>query len=149
MDNDKDFETDQAEREAQALRQIRVGIYLNQLRSARKLKLTDIAEATRVSASYLSDIERGKKLPSDLTIRALAKFYEVDEIDMFARFGKTPLDITLALLENPSLKRTIRDVSSTKKLTDDEKQEFFDKVERLYRDFVIEKNPDNSKIKDK
>ena len=142
-DYGSDFEQEQAEREAQALRQIRVGTYLNKLRAERKLKLTDVSAVINVSATYLSDIERGKKLPSDLTIRNLAKFYEVDEIDLFARFGKTPMDINLALLDNPRLKRTIRQVSGSKKLTDDEKQEFYDKVERLYKDFAIEKDLEN------
>ena len=128
------------EREAQALRLIRVGNYLNTLRIERGLKLADIANVLKVSASYVSDIERGRKQPSDRAIRELAKFYEQDEIGLFEKFGKTPLEITNAILNNPRLKRTVAQVSCSKKLTDDEKQEFYDKVERLYRDFAIEKD---------
>ena len=143
MKVDDDDELEMEEREAQAIRQVRVGKYLSNLRAERNFKLSDLSTVIGVSPSYISDIERGKKQPSDMSIRAIAKFYGVDEIDLFERFGKIPGDVSAALLNNTRLKRTIRQVAATKKLTEDEKQEFYDKVERLYRDFAIEKQLDD------
>ena len=125
-------------RRAQAIRQINVGEFLQQQRKAKRLTLAEVASAVGISPTYLSDIEHGRKLPSDIAIREIAEYYGIDEVDLFTQFGKIPLTVKDELRDNVWLQRTLTDIRKSKKLTDDEKQTFYDGVQQMYKDMLRE-----------
>ena len=91
-------------------RNIDTGNYLQKLRLNKKLTLSSASKSINISPTYLSDIEHGRKLPSDITIKNIAEFYEIDEIDLFNKFGKISLTVKELLLSDlnvPERKRLL------------------------------------------
>lgn len=60
---------------------ISIGDRLRSLRHNKKLK--HVAEATGLSISFLSDMERGKSIPSLPTCEVLAQYYEITLSELF------------------------------------------------------------------
>ena len=135
---EEELEDELESRRLQAVRLVNVGGYLQRLRKAGKHILADVANAVGISPTYLSDIEHGRKLPSDLAIRELAKFYEINELDLFSQFGKIPISVKEELHDNVWLQRTLLKIRKSKKLSDEKKQEFYDQVQLLYKDMLDE-----------
>lgn len=54
---------------------INLAEYLNAMRENRDMKLREVSERTGLSISYLSDLERGRTLPSIETLEKLASCY--------------------------------------------------------------------------
>ena len=88
-------------------RNIDTGNYLQNLRLSKKLTLSSASKSINISPTYLSDIEHGRKIPSDITIKSIVDFYEIDEIDLFNKFGKISLTVKELLLNNLNLQRKI------------------------------------------
>jgi transcriptional regulator with XRE-family HTH domain len=57
--------------------EIRLGERLRRLRSARRLSLRDLADRSGLTASFISQIERGKASPSITSLARLAEVFEV------------------------------------------------------------------------
>lgn len=56
---------------------MRLGSELRRLRKSQRHTLAEVGEATKLSVSFLSDIERGRTGPSLDTLEKLATFYNV------------------------------------------------------------------------
>ncbi len=54
-----------------------LGVRLREIRKERAEALTDVSSAVGLTAGYLSDVERGTKLPSVPTLLALADHYQL------------------------------------------------------------------------
>jgi transcriptional regulator with XRE-family HTH domain len=65
-----------------------VGDRLRVGRARKRLTLRKTAETVGVSASYLSDIENGRKIPSEEVVRAVAKALDLDADDLMAAAGR-------------------------------------------------------------
>ncbi len=63
---------------------MKLGERLREVRRARKRTLLQVAEATQLSVSYLSDLERGRTNPSIATLERLAGCYEVPLGDLLS-----------------------------------------------------------------
>jgi transcriptional regulator with XRE-family HTH domain len=59
-----------------------LGLKIRQLRARRKLSLKDLADRTELSASYLNEIENGKKYPKIEKLAAIAQGLEVNLEDL-------------------------------------------------------------------
>jgi len=57
---------------------------LKELRTERQLTLKELAERTELSVSYLSDIERGRTVPTLATLETLANALAVTVIDFLS-----------------------------------------------------------------
>jgi transcriptional regulator with XRE-family HTH domain len=57
---------------------------LKELRTARQLTLKELAERSELSVSYLSDIERGRTVPTLATLETLANALAVSVIDLLS-----------------------------------------------------------------
>jgi transcriptional regulator with XRE-family HTH domain len=57
---------------------------LKELRNERQLTLKELAERTELSVSYLSDIERGRTVPTLATLETLANALAVTVIDFLS-----------------------------------------------------------------
>ena len=88
-------------------RNIDAGNYLQNLRLSKKLTLSSASKSINISPTYLSDIEHGRKIPSDITIKSIVDFYEIDEIYLFNIFGKISLTVKELLLSDLNLQRKI------------------------------------------
>lgn len=56
---------------------MKLGGELRRLRKSRSLTLAEVGEATKLSVSFLSDVERGRTRPSLDTLEKLAAYYNV------------------------------------------------------------------------
>lgn len=73
--------------------EVKLGAALRAARTSRRLSLTEVADATRISASFLSLVELGK---SDITIGRLARlaeFYRVSFTDLLGGAELTDPDV--------------------------------------------------------
>jgi transcriptional regulator with XRE-family HTH domain len=68
---------------------VALGRKLRELRQVRVLSLSDVAAETNISASMLSQLERGIVAPSLATLHTLAQFYDTRLFELFQE-GGTP-----------------------------------------------------------
>ena len=101
------IEKEVKQRSEQAIRQIQTGGYLQKLRVEHNLRLIDVSNKINISPNFLSEIEKGKRIPSDSNIRKLAELYDVDEIKLFDMYGKIALSVKEELIENKGLQKTL------------------------------------------
>ncbi len=68
-----------------------LGVRLREIRKDREERLEDVSSAVGLAVSYVSDVERGTKLPSVATLLALADHYGVLVTDLLQvyPFGAT------------------------------------------------------------
>lgn len=64
-----------------------LGEYLEKIRKAKNLSLRQVNYKSNVSFSHLSMIEHGTRKPSPLTLKELAKVYNLDYIDLYEKAG--------------------------------------------------------------
>lgn len=63
---------------------MKLGDRLKEIRQQHKMTLLEIAGNTKMSVSYLSDLERGRTRPSMDTLERLAGCYEITIFDLLA-----------------------------------------------------------------
>ena len=114
-----------------------LGKELNKLRMSRGLSLAQVSMRVGCNAGYLSDIERGRLMPSDTLIRALASYYSLDENELFERIGRVPLAVREELETSTLLQKTLKEITSSA-LNPDKKQELYQRFYGLFKDFEIQ-----------
>jgi transcriptional regulator with XRE-family HTH domain len=71
--------------------EITLGSYLRSQRETAELSIRELARLSGVPASYITEIEGGKKTkPSAEILQKLANILEIDTADLFAFIGVTP-----------------------------------------------------------
>ncbi|SFH22668.1 Helix-turn-helix [Desulfotomaculum arcticum] len=120
----------------QLLRQAEAGELLQEKRAEKGCSLAQVGEIVGCSPTYLSEIERGLKLPSDILISKLARFYEMDETELFHKYRKIPLPAIEELEKNTALQKTLLEINKNKNLTEEQKHKLYDKLYDIYKDFV-------------
>lgn len=116
-------------------RRFNAGAYLTGLRSKLNKSMTAVAKCVGISTAYLSEIEKGLKLPSDLLIRNLSDFYKIDENELFRKYGKIPLFAREEFQKQESLQTVLAEISR-KNIPEEHKQELYDNIMKLYREFL-------------
>lgn len=91
----------------------RLGQYLSELRLRRDLSLAKVSSKVGTNTSYLSEIEHGRKMPDDNLMSELAKFYGLDENNLFEMVGKVPLSAREELESNVLLQRILKEIAGT------------------------------------
>ena len=69
------------------------GIELRRLRKEAKYTQDEVARLAEVSASYISQLETGKKKPTDKVITQLSKALGIEENRLFIKVGKIKMDL--------------------------------------------------------
>ena len=89
---------------------------LRELRTSRKFTLKDLAERSGLSVSYLSDIERGRTVPTINSLEAMASAFGISVVDFLigTDFAGVKTEASLpdglkALLEDPNYGKEIND----------------------------------------
>lgn len=120
---------------------IEVGKMLRERRKNFDFTLRFVSEKIGVSENYISEIEKGTKgkIPSDLIIRQLAEIYKVDERELFKGFGKIPISLKEELEKNEGLTDTLYRIQKNKKLNDDDRNNLYDEIQKLYLKHLDEK----------
>ena len=98
-----------------------LGHKLKTLRQAKKLNQGEVAEATGIIRSSLSNYETGRRTPSLEQIRILAEFYEVD----LSYFGVVKKDDIFELLARA------KNIFESD-IDNEKKKEVFDELMKLY-----------------
>ncbi|HEX2031433.1 MAG TPA: helix-turn-helix transcriptional regulator [Actinomycetota bacterium] len=103
-----------------------IGEFIRTQRRLARLSLRQLAEVTKVSNAYLSQVERGLYRPSAKVLKALAGALDVSAETLFARAG---------LLDEPEADEQVdveRAIRLDPRLTDEQKETLL----RVYRGFV-------------
>jgi transcriptional regulator with XRE-family HTH domain len=107
------------------------GEYICDLRAERGLTLVQLGEQLGVSANYLSELERGLKMPSDLFVRKLSDFFGINEDIIFKRLGKIPLAAREELESSLHLQETLAEINRSR-MSEDTKQKMYDEISKIY-----------------
>lgn len=113
-------------------RLIPAGLKLKELRSETRLSVHKVSRAVGISSSYLSEIERGLKEPSDEVLEALAEYYKVGKSELFSLYGKIAPAETSLLLDNPAFRKTIIRMSTDDSLTVEDRLEIANALKSVY-----------------
>jgi len=81
-------------------------------RARKHLTLRDAAEQIGRSASFLSDIEHGRRMPSEDVLQDLARLLDLDPDDLMASSGRLPTEVAEYLKTTPDAARLFRTLSS-------------------------------------
>jgi len=133
------IEKEVKQRSEQAIRQITTGGYLQKLRVERNLRLIDVSNKINISPNFLSEIEKGKRIPSDSNIRKLAKLYDVDEIELFDMYDKIALSVKEELKENKGLQKTLILIRESE-MNGEDKIRLYDRFYEMYKSFCESMN---------
>ncbi|MDA8440765.1 MAG: helix-turn-helix transcriptional regulator [Peptococcaceae bacterium] len=123
----------------QIIRQVDTGRFLLAERTKRNLTQPIVAKQLGVSPSYLSEIEKGVKVPSDLLIQELGKYYEIDEDELFQKYGKLPLLAKEEIKNSEDVQKALADIARLRKkkaLSDDQCQKLYEEWVQVYQDFI-------------
>jgi hypothetical protein len=66
----------------------------------------------------------------------LSKNYDIDEVILFTRFGKIPILAKEELAKTTGLQKVLTKIHLNNKLTDAQKETFFNSIERTYKEFI-------------
>jgi transcriptional regulator with XRE-family HTH domain len=129
------------EKAEQIMRMVEVGEYFHQLRTEKmNVSLKVVADKLNLSATYLSEIERGVKMCSDFLIRELCDFYEVDEGVVFQKLGKVPLYILEEVEDSAPLQSLISKIKRDPTLTDDKRYKVYEALHKAYNRLMDEED---------
>lgn len=114
------------------------GVFLRHLRMKKGASLSEVGEAAGMSHNFLSELERGKKEPSDETLRALAKFYNIDEDELFKILERVYLRTKEYIVQDPELQKILSELQKKYKDEPDKIRSVKDKILRLYTELLEE-----------
>ncbi|MTV50777.1 helix-turn-helix domain-containing protein [Heliobacillus mobilis] len=135
------MEENRQERIEELSRNMETGDLLKEMRKEKGITLAELGkEIGGVSVTYLSEIERGQKVPSDHLVRQLADYYDIDEDFLFAKFGKVPMAARRVFEDNPLLLKTLADIGRSDGIPEDMKQDLYDYLHNLYKHIANRKN---------
>ncbi len=105
------------------------GTFLRSQRRLANLSLREMAERTKVSNAYLSQVERGLHAPSVRVLRSIAQALDLSTEAMLAHAGLLGDDPADAAGESPVTEAAIR---ADRRLTDDQKEALLS----VYRSYI-------------
>lgn len=108
------------------------GAYLRELRKEKKLSLFKVSKQIGISGNYLSEIERGKKNPSDFILGLLADFYDIDKNKLFGMYGKFYNEDFEYLKEHPELIKLFTQIVTDKRNSDDDIYDIAKELHNVY-----------------
>lgn len=97
------------------------------------LTIKELGKLIGVSPDFLSEMERGNKIPSDYLIYNLADFFDISEDILFTGFNKTPIfgDYYHSIKDRRRFKELIYEVM-TSDINEDSRQLLYDNIFEAY-----------------
>jgi len=111
-----------------------IGNELRGMRQLKKLQVKDVAKDIGVSSTYISEIERNNKVPSNDLIEKMATIYNINERRLFKGFKVLPDSMVYELTSEYGLYDIIFELSENESFTREQKDEFYKKVQSLYKE---------------
>jgi transcriptional regulator with XRE-family HTH domain len=102
-------------------------------RTAKDIKLRELARRLEVTPSYISDIENDRRVPSEEVLGRIAAVLDLNLVDLVARAGRLGSEAERYLRDTPVATTLFRRISK-ERLTEDEIGELMDRVEKLRPD---------------
>lgn len=118
------------------MRQVDLGEYLSDLRQTKGVSLAKMGAALDVSANHLSEIERGRKSPSDTLIRSIAIYFEINEDILFRKLDRIPLHAFEELLGNVGLQSLLSEINRNTGIEPEVKERLYEQFRRVYNEFI-------------
>ena len=110
-----------------------IGRELRGVREDKQIQLQEVAKGVGVSSTYISDIERNNKVPSDELIEKLAEAYGVERIRLFKGFRVVPKQMMAELSRDGEMYEIIFKLSENETVTEAEKDQFYAEIAELYK----------------
>lgn len=107
------------------------GAKLRDIRKATGQSVFKVGRAIGVSGSYISQVERGSCAASDAVLVALSDLYGVDKKVLFDLYKRIEDEEANRLMNNPMFRKVFTQISTDKKLSQEEKNEIAKELERL------------------
>ena len=129
------------EKHQQLIRQYDTGQYLLSLRTQKGLTQPKVGKALGISPSYLSEIEKGVRMPSDELIVEIASYYEISDNDLFQRYGKMPVLVRQEMREHPYLQDALAELRRLRKkgkITDEQSDKLLREITTIYKKHIDE-----------
>lgn len=111
-------------------------------RTKRKWTLKEASKRIGIGMVFLSEIERAIKVPSAVVIHDIARAYGLDEPELALAYNRTPVSVTAQLYERKDFLDLIYELKNTKKLSEDEKDEFITNIVDMFNDALEKKEGD-------
>ncbi len=90
---------------------ISLGERIRELREKQDLSLRELAKRIKVSAPFLSDVELGRRYPSDDVLKSIASFLETTLEDLKKHDARPPLqELKRIAANNPAMGFALRKV---------------------------------------
>ncbi|MEG0152042.1 MAG: helix-turn-helix transcriptional regulator [Cellulosilyticaceae bacterium] len=103
----------------QSLRE-QAGSKLRAIRKSTNLSVFKVGRAIGVSGSFISQIERGVRAPTDAILISLADLYAIPQSNLFDLYERLEVSELNALLSNPSLRKTFTQITADKNLSEED-----------------------------
>ncbi|WP_268938768.1 helix-turn-helix domain-containing protein [Peribacillus faecalis] len=113
-----------------------IGNELRNLRRSNNLQVKDVAKDVGVSSTYISEIERNNKVPSNRLIEKIAQTYNIDEQHLFKGFNIIPDSVIYELTSEHGLYDVLYELSEDESITREEKDKFYQEVKALYMETI-------------
>ncbi|MGM9929649.1 MAG: helix-turn-helix domain-containing protein [Bacillus sp. (in: firmicutes)] len=136
------FDYNKVGRQKNKVNQLRRNLHLiktigNELRNMRKtknLQVKDVAQDVGVSSTYISEIERNNKVPSNELIEKMAVVYSMEQKQLYKGFKVMPDNMLYELTSEHGLYDLLYELAENENITREEKDAFYQKVESLYNE---------------
>lgn len=125
----------------QLIRQYETGQYLLSLRNQLELTQPKVSKTLGISVSYLSEIEKGVRMPSEQLIQEFASYYKIDENDLFQRYGKVPILAKEEIKSSTYLQNALAELRRLRKkgkITDEQSDKLLQEVLAVYQKYFDE-----------
>jgi transcriptional regulator with XRE-family HTH domain len=99
-------------------------------RTAKDMKLRELARRLDVTPSYVSDIENDRRVPSEDVLARIANELDLDLEDLVARSGRLGTNAERYMRDTPAATTLFRRISA-ERLNEDEIQQLLHRVEQL------------------
>lgn len=109
-----------------------IGSNLRKLRYDKNVSLFKAAREIGISGNYLSQIERGEKIPSEAVLHSIGKYYDMNETELFLSYGKVSKENIKAIMELPELMKIMTKISLDKRLDEDYKDSLANELLDVY-----------------
>lgn len=107
-----------------------LGETIRAARTAKEMKLRELARCVDRTPSYISDIENDRRIPSEDVLRRLAEELDLDFEELMARAGRFGSDAERYLRRSPAATTLFRRIQE-RNLTDEEIRQLMEEIDEL------------------
>ena len=111
-----------------------IGNELRGIRQNKNVQVKDVAKEIGVSSTYISEIERNNKVPSNELIEKMADTYHIDKQYLYKGFKIVPDHMIYELTSEFGLYDLFYELSESETISRKEKDDFYKQVKKLYEE---------------